>query len=99
MIEGDRVPNPDPRIDAPRTVIYDDVIMRTIVDLPLEQVAARSDFCKNLGISRAEGVRRALARMLEDADDNHFQKAFGAWKHRGMDPTDYVNRIREEWER
>jgi len=73
--------------------------MRTIVDLPSEQVAALSDLCKTLGISRAEAVRRALARMLEEADGTHFQKAFGAWKHRQIDSVDHVNRIREEWDR
>ena len=80
-------------------MIYDNVIMRTIVDLPSEQVAALSDFCKNLGISRAEAVRQALARMLEEANNDHFQKAFGAWKDQPIDAMDYVDRIREEWDR
>lgn len=80
-------------------MIYDIVIMRTIIDLPSEQVAALSVFCNNLGISRAEAVRRALSKMLEEADDSHFQKAFGAWKHRQIDSVDYVNRLREEWDR
>ncbi len=80
-------------------MIYDDVIMRTIIDLPEQQGAALSEFCESAGISRAEAVRRALAKMLADADDVRRQEAFGAWKDHPIDPVEHVSRLREEWDR
>ena len=79
-------------------MIYDAVIMRTIVDLPPEQIAALSDLCGSLGISRAEAVRRALAQMLEQQTDDKRDKAFGAWKHKQLNPSDFVRELREEWD-
>ncbi len=42
---------------------YDDA-MRTIVDLPDEQVEALAELCEREKISRAEAIRRAVAAML-----------------------------------
>ena len=42
----------------------DHVIMRTIVDLTDEQVKSLAALCAAQGISRAEAVRRAVARLL-----------------------------------
>jgi metal-responsive CopG/Arc/MetJ family transcriptional regulator len=38
--------------------------MRTIVDLPDEQLAALDAYTKSEGISRAEAVRRAVAAFV-----------------------------------
>jgi metal-responsive CopG/Arc/MetJ family transcriptional regulator len=46
--------------------IYDDDIMRTIVDLPDDQVRGLAALCESHGISRAEAVRRAVARLLAE---------------------------------
>lgn len=46
-------------------MIYDNIVMRTIVDLPLDQVNALRKFCEALGISRAEEVRRAVNQFRE----------------------------------
>jgi Ribbon-helix-helix protein, copG family len=41
-----------------------DIIMRTIVDLPQEQIRKLTLFCRREKISRAEAVRRAVDRLL-----------------------------------
>lgn len=38
---------------------------RTIIDIPETQLQEIDRFCRTLGISRAEGVRRALEAYLE----------------------------------
>ena len=51
---------------------------RTIVDIPASQLDEIDRFCRTLGISRAEAVRRALEAYLErtvDARDD----GFGLW--------------------
>jgi hypothetical protein len=78
-------------------MMNDDVIMRTIVDLPLEQVAVLGKYCQSAGISRAEAVRRALAQFLEVQVDDNRGKAFGAWKKTKRDSTTVVRTLREEW--
>lgn len=76
----------------------DNVIMRTIVDIPSDQVAVLSRYCQSSGISRAEAVRRAVAQFLEDQGERNRAQAFGAWKKAEADSTTLVRRIREEWE-
>ncbi|MBI3941256.1 MAG: ribbon-helix-helix protein, CopG family [Acidobacteria bacterium] len=76
--------------------------MRTIIDLPPEQVAALDDLCRREKISRAEAVRRAVGEFLPRARStwrNH--PAVGLWKDRGRraDSVGYVRRIRKEWDR
>ncbi len=51
---------------------------RTIVDIPATQLAEIDRFCRTLGISRAEAVRRALEAYLERAVDVHAD-GFGLW--------------------
>jgi metal-responsive CopG/Arc/MetJ family transcriptional regulator len=51
---------------------------RTIVDIPASQLDEIERFCRTLGISRAELVRRALKAYLEHADDNRAD-GFGLW--------------------
>ncbi len=78
-------------------LIYDDVIMRTIIDLPDEQVNALAELCKLEGISRAEAIRRALSVMLTRSQTRGREQAFGAWSKRG-DSRKIVNALRQEWE-
>jgi hypothetical protein len=73
--------------------------MRTIVDLPEEQVAALAELCRVQGISRAEAVRRALAEMLAKGQGVARDKAFGAWKGRKIDSRKYIQDLRKEWDR
>jgi len=79
-------------------MMYDDVIMRTIIDLPEEQVKALAAWCDAEKISRAEAVRRALAEMLVNRQAVDRDKAFGAWREKDFDSTQHVRTLREEWE-
>jgi len=71
--------------------------MRTIVDLPDEQIEALKLLSDTIHSSRAELVRRAideyLARHLPEQDDG----AFGLWKNRKTDGVTYQERARDEW--
>lgn len=49
---------------------------RTIVDIPLTQLRDLDARCASLGISRAEGVRRAIETFLSDTA---VVSAFGLW--------------------
>lgn len=79
-------------------MIYDNVIMRTIVDLPENQVRELAELCKVQQISRAEAIRRALAQMLSQKQTTGRESAFGAWKSRKMDSRKFVENLRQEWD-
>jgi hypothetical protein len=78
--------------------------MRTIVDLPPEQIKALDGYRKREGISRAEAVRRAVACFLPPSQGKRFDfrkdPAFGSSKDfQKEDSVGLVRRLREEWER
>ncbi len=77
--------------------MYDAVIMRTIIELPDDQVSALADLCKSENISRAEAIRRALGEMLSRRQAHSRENAFGAWTKRG-DSRAFVEQLRGEWE-
>lgn len=79
--------------------MYDNVIMRTIVDLTDEQVKSLAALCAAKGISRAEAVRRAVTRLLAEEQRPERAKAFGAWSRKQLDSAATVRRLRDEWER
>ena len=66
--------------------------MRAIVDLPESQVLALEAQCARAGISRAEGVRRAVGQFIQQditvqtahtsATSHAYANAFGLWKHK-----------------
>jgi metal-responsive CopG/Arc/MetJ family transcriptional regulator len=74
--------------------------MRTIVDLPEEQVQALKMLGEIENASRAELVRRAVAEYLASRQpDAASDRAFGIWRERGQDGLDYQERVRREWDR
>lgn len=77
---------------------YDDA-MRTIVELPQEQVEALDALCRRDGISRAEAVRRAVASHLRENQMLATGGAFGLWRGRRVSGVTYQTRLRREWER
>jgi hypothetical protein len=80
-------------------MIYDVGIMRTIVDLTEDQVKSLAALCAAKGISRAEAVRRAVARLIAEEQRPDRARAFGAWKQHALDGARAVRRLRDEWER
>lgn len=72
--------------------------MRTIVELPDDQLAALALVCEREGISRAEAVRRAVhefTRTRGAAPDG--SAAFGLWRARRAGGLAYQRRLRAEW--
>jgi hypothetical protein len=72
-------------------------VMRTIVDLTAEQVAALARLCQEQGISRAEAVRRAVDRLTGEQVVVKKDVGFGLWKHKRIDARRHVDRLRGEW--
>ncbi|MFN0148203.1 MAG: ribbon-helix-helix protein, CopG family [Dehalococcoidia bacterium] len=79
--------------------------MRTIIDLPPDQIERLAQLCAKEHISRAEAVRRAVAALIEERDRRQSERkdalraGFGLWKGMGIDTDAYLAEIRSEWER
>jgi ribbon-helix-helix CopG family protein len=76
--------------------------MRTVIDLPAEQIKALDSYRKKERISRAEAVRRAVAAFLPVKRQTRFDfrghPAFGSSKSfRKEDSVQLVRRLRQEW--
>lgn len=74
--------------------------MRTIIDLPDRQVEALERISRSRKLSRAELIRQAVERYLQEhlpARD----EAFGLWKREGLrvDGIAFQRRLRREWKR
>jgi metal-responsive CopG/Arc/MetJ family transcriptional regulator len=73
--------------------------MRTIIDLPESDRETLDALSRQLGISRAEAVRRAVAEFLKSHRTGSDDEIFGIWRHRSEDALTYEDRIRAEWDR
>ena len=71
--------------------------MRTIIQLPDEQAEQLAEGSRNKGISRAEAVRRALTRYLDEHRRRRQEDVFGMWRGRSEDGLDYERQLRKEW--
>ncbi len=73
--------------------------MRTIVDLPADQIRELGRLCGDQRISRAEAVRRAVGEFLSRRSSGGGPLiGFGLWKGRGIDGVDYQRRMRADWD-
>ncbi len=73
--------------------------MRTIVDLPEEQVQGLDLWCQRERISRTEAVRRAVRDALATRNSNPRADAFGAWAGKKINSSEYVESLRAEWDK
>ena len=73
--------------------------MRTIIDLPEEQIEALKLLAERENASRAELVRRAVSDYLAQRPYGGTDSAFGIWRKRGEEGLEYQARIRQEWDR
>ena len=72
--------------------------MRTIIELPEEQLAALDGVCEREGISRAEAIRQAVALLTRERGASRSGVAFGIWRgKRQVDGLEYQERMRREW--
>jgi hypothetical protein len=80
----------------------DDDAVRTIVELPDTQVKALARFCRREGISRAEAIRRAVAKLVANGElaaaQQNLRAGFGLWRGRQPDGRAYVEALRAEWQ-
>lgn len=86
-------------LDPPMMPSYDDG-MRTIIEIPEEQLRALDAWRRLRGMTRAEAVRRAIAGLLRDADEvrTAVDSAFGLWRGRDLDGLAEQDRLRAEWD-
>jgi len=77
--------------------MHDNVIIRTIIELPEAQIAALGEYCERERISRAEAIRRAVDAMLAARLPAERSAAFGGWARRG-DSRALVDELRQEWD-
>lgn len=86
---------------APRMMTRHDDVMRTIIDLPAQQLAALDAWRGAHGLSRAEAVRQAVARLLEGerAHALAIEGTSAVWADRNEDGLAYQERLRDEWDR
>ena len=72
--------------------------MRTIIELPDEQVEALDGICRRDGISRAEAARRAVSLLMRERGASRSGLGFGIWQgRRAVDGLAYQERLRREW--
>jgi hypothetical protein len=71
--------------------------MRTLIDIPDEDIKVIGSVTAKLGISRAEFVRRAVAASLVPYRDADQADAFGILKGKLPDGLAYQEKIRGEW--
>lgn len=72
--------------------------MRTIVDLPDEQIVALKQLSNDTHLSRAELMRRAVQEYLVRHRPQPTEQAFGLWKTREKDALSIQERLRSEWD-
>jgi hypothetical protein len=72
--------------------------MRTIIELPQDQLDALDGICRQESISRAEAIRRAVDLLVRDRAASASHTAFGLWRSaRTVDGLRYQERLRREW--
>jgi metal-responsive CopG/Arc/MetJ family transcriptional regulator len=75
---------------------YDDGV-RTIVELPQEQLEALGNICLQEKASRAEIIRRAVGNYILEKQSGKGRNAFGLWKKKRINALKYERRLRSEW--
>lgn len=75
--------------------------MRTLIDLPEEDVSWLDRKAAETGKSRAAMVREAVSSYRARVGQEGIARYFGLWKARPdiVDGLDYERRIRSEWDR
>jgi metal-responsive CopG/Arc/MetJ family transcriptional regulator len=73
--------------------------MRTLVDIPNDELESLTALSKAEGISRAESIRRAIKAYIELNRPPSKHEGFGLWKDKGIDTDEYLRKIRAEWDR
>ncbi|HXG56512.1 MAG TPA: ribbon-helix-helix protein, CopG family [Vicinamibacterales bacterium] len=70
--------------------------MRTIIEVPADQLEGLEALCRRDDISRAEAIRRAIAAWL-DQEGTGGERAFGLWQNAKATGLEYQEQRRGEW--
>jgi metal-responsive CopG/Arc/MetJ family transcriptional regulator len=73
-------------------------MMRTLVDLPEDELEELSALSRSRKVSRAELIRQAVAGFLAQ-NKAGMEDSFGLWKKKGVDGVEYQEKLRSEWGR
>lgn len=76
---------------------WHDDAMRTIIELPDDQLEALGILCVQEKASRAELIRRAVGDYLNAKQAGKGQGAFGLWKKKKVNALKYEAKLRAEW--
>ena len=71
--------------------------MRTLVDIPKQDLDALDQLGRRRRMSRAGVIRKAVSDYLARNRSPTFDEAFGLWADRAVDGLDYQRKIRSEW--
>ena len=73
--------------------------MRTLVDIPAEDIEKLDALAKRQGKSRAAEIRAAIANYLAVSEKVGIEKYFGLWERHGstVDGLEYERELRGEW--
>lgn len=71
--------------------------MRTLVDIPDDQIQALATLCERAHQPRAALIREAIAEYLARHHQADTQAAFGLWGSEAEDGLAYQDRLRAEW--
>lgn len=75
------------------------VFMRTLIDIPEQQIKELKNLCQAQGLSRAEIIRRAITVYISQHQKKD-SDAFGLWKQKNQTTEDglqYQKKLRDEW--
>jgi hypothetical protein len=73
--------------------------VRTLVDIPNDELESLNALSKAGGVSRAESIRRAIKAYVDANRPPAKHEGFGLWKDKGIDTDEYLRKIRSEWDR
>ena len=71
--------------------------MRTLIELPDEQLEALGKLCVQEKVSRAGIIRRAVGNYINEKQAGKGWSAFGLWKKKKVNALKYEARLRSEW--
>jgi metal-responsive CopG/Arc/MetJ family transcriptional regulator len=71
--------------------------MRTLVDIPDDDIAALDELSTRRGASRAKVIREAVRDYLVRNPPADRDAAFGIWRGMQEDGLAYQERLRSEW--
>ena len=72
--------------------------MRTLVELPDEQIEPLEALAEQMQLSRAELIRHAVSDYLRRYQSVDGDAAFGLWRERQEDGLAYQERMRSDWD-